>query len=121
MDEITAGKVKQVYEHVYKTGNAMKSFEYEVIRKDGIKVFVETSVSLIKDVNDKPIGYRSVGRDITESKKLEAQFIQAQKMEAIGTLAGGIAHDFNNLMMGIQGQPLLCSAIWNPAIPIMRN
>ncbi len=107
MDEATVGKVKQIYENVYRSGNAVNLFEYEVIRKDGTKVFVETSVSLIKDVDDKPVGFRSVGRDITESKKLETQFLQAQKMEAIGTLAGGIAHDFNNLLMGIQGHTSL--------------
>lgn len=55
--------------------------------------------------------------NITEKKRLEAQFHQAQKMEAIGTLAGGIAHDFNNLLMGILGRNSLMIADLDPSHP----
>lgn len=55
--------------------------------------------------------------DVSEQKRMEAQLIQAQKMEAIGTLAGGIAHDFNNLLMVVQGNVSLMLLDVNSAHP----
>jgi len=107
MDEENARRVYQDFNRVYKTGGPTRIFDFEIIRKDTTKRYVEISVSLMKDAEGTPAGFRGIVRDITEKKNLEAQLIQAQKMEAIGTLAGGIAHNFNNLLMSIQGNTSL--------------
>jgi PAS domain S-box-containing protein len=71
--------------------------------KDGAMCETETTISPVKNAGGEITNHVHVQRDVTHEVRLEQQLRQAQKMEAIGTLAGGIAHDFNNLLMGIQG------------------
>jgi PAS domain S-box-containing protein len=66
------------------------------LKKNGSEFPVEISLSLLD--TEKGLWVSAAIRDLTERRKLESQFQQAQKMESIGTLAGGIAHDFNNLL-----------------------
>lgn len=81
------------------------------VSKHGKEVYGEIKVSAIYDKDGTFAGTRGLFRDLTDQKKaedakerLQTKLQQAQKLEAMGTLAGGIAHDFNNLLMGIQGR-----------------
>ncbi|GAV19679.1 putative diguanylate cyclase YdaM [Mariprofundus micogutta] len=74
-----------------------------IITKTGDERIIEWHNSVIRDESGAVNGVLCSGNDVTDLKKMEAQFNQAQKMEAIGTLVGGIAHDFNNMLAAISG------------------
>ena len=67
-------------------------------KKNGELYYVEESICPVRDTGGRITHFISNARDLTERMRLEAQLLQAQKMDAIGNLAGGVAHDFNNLL-----------------------
>ncbi|MBI5592167.1 MAG: PAS domain S-box protein [Deltaproteobacteria bacterium] len=97
-------------DEVVRKNRPIHGFETRRLTRDGRILDVSISASRFDDHEGKPYGTLVVLRDITERKRLEAHFRQAQKMESIGTLAGGIAHDFNNLLSAIMGYTELCLA-----------
>jgi PAS domain S-box-containing protein len=96
------GELRAILERILK-GELIRNIETVHLRKDGVLRDVALTVSPIRDASGGVAGFAAIGRDITERKQLEVQRWQAQKMEAIGTLAGGIAHDFNNILAAITG------------------
>lgn len=75
--------------------------ELHQVTKSGKEIIVESRWTLVRDFEEKPKSILVVNTDITQKKQLEAQFLRAQRMESIGTLASGIAHDLNNVLAPI--------------------
>jgi PAS domain S-box-containing protein len=71
------------------------------LKKDGTAIVVASRWTLVRDGQGQPKSILTVDTDITEKKSLEKQFLRAQRMESLGTLAGGIAHDLNNILTPI--------------------
>jgi PAS domain S-box-containing protein len=95
------GRERELWSRI--SGEEVWSGRFAHRRKDGSHIDAAITVSPVRDGSGRIVNYVAVMRDVSEVTRLESQLRQAQKMEAIGTLAGGIAHDFNNTLYAILG------------------
>jgi PAS domain S-box-containing protein len=96
-------QLKDLYHEVVQNGKWQG--ELHQVTTSGKKIIVNSRWTLVRDEQEKPKAILVVNTDITQKKQLEAQFLRAQRLESIGTLASGIAHDLNNILT-----PILASA-----------
>jgi two-component system, cell cycle sensor histidine kinase and response regulator CckA len=89
-------QVEQAMQAVVENGEWVG--EIRQFAKDGRELVIDAHWTLIRDEQGAPQSILAINSDITEKKQLEAQFLRAQRLESIGTLASGIAHDLNNVL-----------------------
>jgi PAS domain S-box-containing protein len=108
LDETAAKKLYKDFQEIYRTGEPVKSYEFEFIGGDGIKRFGEFSASLIRDAQGKPIGFRGVTRDATERKKAENQLRRyatelERSNEEVKNFAYIVSHDLRVPLVNLKG------------------
>jgi PAS domain S-box-containing protein len=91
--------LKRAHEQVLERGQW--TGELEQVTRDGRPIVVQSRWTLVRDQAGNPKSKLILNTDVTERKKLEAQFLRAQRFETIGALAGGIAHDLGNMLTPI--------------------
>ncbi|MGO9117188.1 MAG: PAS domain S-box protein [Desulfomonilaceae bacterium] len=96
---------KSFYKEMWNTITGGRTWSGHLInkKKNGSLFEEEATISPVRDAFGDIINYVAVKRDVTHEQALQRELLQAQKMEAVGTLAGGVAHDFNNLLQVVLG------------------
>ncbi len=96
---------REFYQGMWLTLLAGKVWEGELTnrRKDGTQYVEGQTITPVKNSAGEVTNFIAIKRDLTDRRRLQAQFLHAQKMEVVGRLAGGVAHDFNNLLTVING------------------
>jgi PAS domain S-box-containing protein len=97
------------------------SQEYRFFCRDGRLAWVRDEIHVLPDSPDLPVPLAGAWLDVTERRRLEEQYVQAQKMESVGRLAGGVAHDFNNLLAVVAGTVDLALMDAAPADPLRSS
>jgi len=99
----------------------IKEIETRYLAKNGSKIPVLFSGSVMQDQDSNILGIVCVALDITEQKRLQEEIQRSRTLESIGVLAGGIAHDFNNLLFAIMGNISLAEYDMKPEIGMSEN
>jgi len=116
------------FNSVYQTGRNRFERDWEIIGKEGQKLWFDISIALMHDSKGQPIGFRCFGRTTTERRQAEEQsrlhreqLYQASKMVALGTLVSGVAHDINNPNNFIALNTPLLKEAWEGIQPILKE
>ncbi len=114
-------EARAVKRRLAREAGQLRNYESGFLAKDGRRVEVSASISVLRDAAGAVVGTLGMLKDIGERRHLEEQLRQSQKMDAIGRLAGGIAHDLNNLLTVIAGRAQLIVSHLHPEEPIHRD
>ena len=108
MDPPTVDRLTRAAKIILKTGQPVRSLQYEIVRGDGVKRFIDCSVSLLTDIHGEPVGFRGIARDITRRKHAEVALADAKARAEAATRSkseflANMSHEIRTPMNGIIG------------------